>query len=609
MLENLAWFILIPLWCAILVISTRFSGIILQKKHVVLMSCCSVLFPLIYSVLGLYITYKNEPVEMCFSFLSINNLTFSLGLYVDMLSSLVGIVVSLITLIVFLYSAYYMEKEKSFSRYYSLLNLFFISMLAFVFSPNLFQMLLSWDLIGAFSYLLIGYWYNKPVVSMDSKRVYLINILGDIALFSAFVITSNFVVSMTENISLSSLPLSEINLITSSLLASTTPQMYSVIVILFVVAGIVKSAQFPINSWLINAMSAPTPVSALIHSSTLVMTGAFLLLRVFPIVASDILSVKLIIAIGFITAILTSLSACVQTNIKKALAYSTSAQLGLVFVAIGLFNPVAGIVYLLSHAFIKALMFMCAGNVIKLTESKNVMFMGNLRKELPYTAIAFIVAGLALSGLGFCGFNSKCLISDILINSPSLLLLFGIVGALTTYYVFRLYFLVFEGEKQKNIAYQALPNKKCSIMSLGTLVFIIVCGTFLIPAGRICVFYFINLLMLGIVALIYYKKYKLPKIRTLQKIFINGFYINKIYYWGEVYIYRFLSLLMYVFDSYVVGGVEYITKSILFKISACEQKLQSNNVQYYISYGFWILLLVMMVFLVMYMFILNIFGV
>ena len=560
MLENLAWFILIPLWCAILVISTRFSGIILQKKHVVLMSCCSVLFPLIYSVLGLYITYKNEPVEMCFSFLSINNLTFSLGLYVDMLSSLVGIVVSLITLIVFLYSAYYMEKEKSFSRYYSLLNLFLVSMLAFVFSPNLFQMLLSWDLIGAFSYLLIGYWYNKPVVSMDSKRVYLINILGDIALFSAFVITSNFVVSMTENVSLSSLPLSEINLITSSLLASTTPQMYSVIVILFVVAGIVKSAQFPINSWLINAMSAPTPVSA-------------------------------------------------QTNITKALAYSTSAQLGFVFVALGLFNPVAGIVYLLSHAFIKALMFMCAGNAIKLTESKNVMFMGNLRKELPYTAIAFIVAGLALSGLGFCGFNSKCLISDTLINSPSLLLLFGIVGALTTYYVFRLYFLVFEGEKQKNIAYQALPNKKCSIMSLGTLVFIIVCGTFLIPAGRICVFYFINLLMLGIVAFIYYKKYKLPKIRTLQKIFINGFYINKIYYWGEVYIYRFLSLLMYVFDCYVVGGVEYLTKSILFKISACEQKLQSNNVQYYISYGFWILLSVMMVFLVMYMFILNIFGV
>lgn len=609
MLENLAWFILVPLWCSILVLSTRFSGIILHKKHVVLMSSCAVLFPLFYSSIGLYLTYRNEPVDICFNFLKINDITFSLGLYVDMLSALVGIVVSLITLLVFLYSYFYMGKEKSLSRYYSLLNLFFVSILSFVFSPNLFQMLICWELIGAFSYLLIGYWYNKPLVSKDSKRVYLINVIGDITLFLAFVITSSFVVSVTENVSLVSLPISEISLIASSLLASTTPQMYSLIVILFIISSIVKSAQFPINSWLINAMSAPTPVSALIHSSTLVMAGAFLLLRVFPIVASDMISIKLIVTVGFITAIMTSLSACVQTNIKKTLAYSTSAQIGLVFVAIGLFNPVAGIVYLLSHAVIKALLFLCAGDAIKLTGSKSVMFMGMLRNKLPYTALSFIVAGVAISGLGFCGLNAKYLISETLKGSTSLLFIFCVVGALTTYYIFRLYLLIFEGENQKDIEYQELENKRYSLVSLGTLVFVIVCGTFVIPLGRFSALYLINLLILGLVIYMFYKQYKLPKLKILQQVLLNGFYVGKIYYWGEVYIYRFFSFLISLFDDYILGGIEYVTKSILFKLSRFEHKLQSNNAQYYISYGFWILLFIMFIFVLVYTFILNIFGV
>lgn len=608
MLENLTWTVLIPLWCSILIMATRFSGIIIHKKQVVVTSCISVLFPLIFSVIGLYYTYNSKPIELSFNFISINNINFNLGIYLDILNSLVGIVICLITFIVYLYSSFYMEKEKSYSRYYSLLNIFLVTMLTFIFSPNLFQMFICWELISVLSYLLIGYWYYKPVVSMDSKRVFLINIIGDIAFFLGFVIISNFVVSFTGNSSLTSLPFSEISLITSTLLASTTPQMYSFLAITLILATFVKSAQFPFNSWLINAMSAPTPVSALIHSSTLVMAGAFLLLRVLPIITSDILCIKLIIAIGFITAIITSLSACVQTNIKKVLAYSTSAQLGLVFVSIGYYNPIAGVIYLISHAFIKVLLFLCAGNTIKISGSKNIMFMGNLRQELPYTALCFIISALALSGLGFCGFNSKCLLTEVF-QPFYFKLIFGAIGILTTFYIFRLYFIIFEGKGETNTHFKQFKTSKSLSISFLLLTFIIICGTFIIPTGRLCYLYLLNLLTLCLVAVLYYKNLRLPYFKVINKIFHNGFYINKIYYWGETYIYRIFANLVRLFDTYIIGGIEYLIKSIFLYCSNIEHKLQTNNVQLYISYGIWILLILMLVFILMYMSILNIFGV
>lgn len=608
MLENLTWTVLIPLWCSILIMATRFSGIIIHKKQVVVTSCISVLFPLIFSVIGLYYTYNSKPIELSFNFISINNINFNLGIYLDILNSLVGIVICLITFIVYLYSSFYMEKEKSYSRYYSLLNIFLVTMLTFIFSPNLFQMFICWELISVLSYLLIGYWYYKPVVSMDSKRVFLINIIGDIAFFLGFVIISNFVVSFTGNSSLTSLPFSEISLITSTLLASTTPQMYSFLAITLILATFVKSAQFPFNSWLINAMSAPTPVSALIHSSTLVMAGVFLLLRVLPIITSDILCIKLIIAIGFITAIITSLSACVQTNIKKVLAYSTSAQLGLVFVSIGYYNPIAGVIYLISHAFIKVLLFLCAGNTIKISGSKNIMFMGNLRQELPYTALCFIISALALSGLGFCGFNSKCLLTEVF-QPFYFKLIFGAIGILTTFYIFRLYFIIFEGNGETNTHFKQFKTSKSLSISFLLLTFIIICGTFIIPTGRLCYLYLLNLLTLCLVAVLYYKNLRLPYFKVINKILHNGFYINKIYYWGETYIYRIFANLVRLFDTYIIGGIEYLIKSIFLYCSNLEHKLQTNNVQLYISYGIWILLILMLVFILMYMSILNIFGV
>lgn len=612
MLENFSWFILVPVWVSVLIMGARFLDIPFSNKAIVFLSVLSTLFSGIYSGVGLFYTFHNAPVEICFNFLSINELNFQLGVYVDMLNTLVGLTVSIITFVIYVYSVFYMNNEKSFSRFYSLMNLFNSTILAFIFSPNLFQMFIFWELIGTVSYLLIGFWYNKPKVSCDAKRVFLINAIGDICLFIALISISGLVCAVTGDMSLASLPFSNLNLIVTSLFAASTPIIYLLISIMLVIASVVKSAQFPINSWLINAMSAPTPVSALIHSSTLVMAGVFLLMRVFPIVASNFLTVKLIISLGVITAIITSISALVQTNIKKVLAYSTSAQLGLVMITLGCHSPIAGIVYLICHAFIKSLLFMCAGCAIKLINNENILFMGNFRSCIPLVALSFIVGAVSLSGVGFSGYSAKSLLASGFGVSLSAVLFLIFVNMLTTLYIFRLYFLVFENKsayeceelecysnpKLYNIAYYVLV-----LMSI-----IVILLTFVLPAGHISISYLLSLSMIIFAYYFYNKGIKLKKYPILYNIASNGFYISKIYYLGETILYKYFSIFIHLIEYYIFGGIEIIIRKTLLFLSSLLHKLQVNNFQIYITYSIWILIFIMCVFISFYLLILNVIG-
>lgn len=609
MLENFSWLILVPVWVSALIMGARFLGVSFSKKIIVILSIAATLFSALYSGYGLYYTTCYSPVEVSFPFITIGHFNLNLGVYVDMLNSLTGLAVSIITLCIYVYSVFYMDTEKSFSRYYSLMNLFNTTILAFIFSPNLFQMLMFWECIGAVSYLLIGFWYTKPIVSADAKRVFLVNIIGDIALFAGVVIVSNLVVATTGNVTLASLPFSDLNLITSSLFASTTPTMYTCTALLFVVAAFVKSAQFPINSWLINAMSAPTPVSALIHSSTLVMTGVFLLMRIFPVIAMDSFCLKLLISIGLITALITSIAAVVQKNIKKVLAYSTSAQLGLVFLALGCYSPVAGIVYLISHAFIKSLLFMCAGVVIKLVNNKNILFMGQLRQCVPITALCFIVGAAALSGIGFCGFSAKHILTNTFCCSKGAYIIFGLIGALTSLYIFRLYFLVFENTRpavcpEKEVCYSRFALPVLIFMSAAVIGL-----TFVLPAGKLCPLYILNFGMIIAAYFIYGRGLKLPKIPILHTIVLNGFFVNKIYSWGEDIVYRWASNIARFIETYIIGGIEWVLKNSSIFTSEVFHKMQSNNIQSYVSYSVWVFLIITTMFVGLYMLILNIFGV
>lgn len=612
MLENFSWFILVPVWVSVLIMGARFLDLPFSKRNIVLLSVFSTLFSAIYCGIGLFYTFHNSPVEITFNFLSVGEFNLQLGVYVDMLNTLTGLAVSIITFVIYVYSVFYMNNEKSFSRFYSLMNLFNSTILAFIFSPNLFQMLLFWEAIGAVSYLLIGFWYDKPKISCDAKRVFLVNVIGDICLFIAFISISAFVCAVTGDNSLASLPFSNLNLIVSSLWAATSPAFYMGIAILLLFAAVVKSAQFPVNSWLINAMSAPTPVSALIHSSTLVMTGIFLLMRVFPIVASNMITVKLMISLGLITAIITSISALFQTNIKKVLAYSTSAQLGLVMVALGCYNPVAGIVYLISHAFIKALLFMCAGVVIKAVNNKNILFMGDFRTTAPLAAISFLVGSIALTGLGFSGFSAKSLLAASFCTSPVPVILFGFVGMLTTLYIFRLYFIVFEGKHSYKSDLTEEIDSKLYKLSYSALVFmslVVILMTFVLPSGHVSFMYLFNILMIIATYFLYNTSFKMKKRPLLYHIVANGFYISKFYSWAELTVYRYFSVVMNFIENYLFGGIEYIAKNTFIFLSRGLHRIQLNNFQIYITYGVWVLIFVMCIFISIYMLVLNLFGV
>ena len=613
MLESCSWFLLVPIWVSIIIMGAKFLGISIHKKYIVGLSVLSTIFSSIYCLYGLYFSYLGNQAEFLISFVKIGSFNFQLGVYVDLLNSLLGLTISIITFAIYIYSIFYMDKEKSFSRYYSLMNIFNSGILAFIFSPNLFQMFLFWEIIGVISYFLIGFWYQKNTVSLDAKRVFLINTIGDICLFAAFIIISFTVCFITNNMNLVSLPFSELNIITSAFYGATSPIMYKFVLLLLIIAAVVKSAQFPINSWLINAMSAPTPVSALIHSSTLVCAGVFLLMRLFPMIALDNQTIYLVGTIGIITALVTSLSALVQTNIKKVLAYSTSAQIGLVFLSIGCYNPILGIIYMISHASIKALLFMCAGVVIKLVNNKNIMFMGEFRKCTPIVALCFLVGAISLSGLGFCGFNTKSLLTEAYCSSIHSILIFAFIGALTALYIFRLYFFVFE-----NTASYECENLECSKQNslcksaYFTLIFmaiIVILLSLATPNGQICPLYIINLIMVLLAWYFYNTKFKLKRLPFMHHILTNGFYINKIYYWGEIYLYKYFSYACLFVDKYILGGIEKLMVWMISSISNREITLQSNYFQSYIFYGIWIIIILMVVFSTIYLFILNLFGV
>jgi len=613
MLESFSWLLLIPLWLSVIFLCLEFIGLNLKKKIIVILSVFSTLVIFFYCLYGLYSSYINQYIEFSIPFIKINELNFCIGVYIDILSSLIGATISLITLIIQIFSVFYMQNEKNFLKFYSLINLFFVSMIAFIFSPNLFQTFLMWEVIGTISYFLIAYWNNKRIVSKDSRQVFLINIIGDICLFAAFITISCIIYQFTNDINNISIPYSNLNFITSIIVGINYREIYDLILVLLLIACFTKSAQFPINSWLINAMSAPTPVSALIHSSTLVIAGVYLIIRLFPLFIFEPFAIKIIMFVGLTTAILSSLSAMVQTNVKKALAYSTSAQIGIIFLALGCYNPIVAIVYIISHAFIKSLLFMCVGIVIKIMNTKNLLFIGKLRDYLPVSALCFFVGVLSITGLGFCGFNSKSMLTEIYCTNNLSYILFGLIGILTALYSFRLYFLIFE--KSTNTEYANkfnklnrlkynLANSCIIVMSLIVIIF-----SFLTPAGHICPLYLINLLILPLSWFLYCKNNSIIKVNFIYRAIKKGFYLDRIYYFIEHVLYKnFVKIIVFI-DNQLIGEFgKLFNKAISFAANN-EYSLQTNNYQSYISYGIWVLILIFVIFTLLYLLILNIFGV
>jgi len=372
-----------------------------------------------------------------FEWIPAGHFSVDIGILLDPLSMAMVLFITGIASLIHLYSIGYMHGDSRFPRFFTYLNLFVFSMLVLVLGDNLVLTFLGWEGVGACSYFLIAFWFEKEENASAGKKAFITNRVGDwgfmIAIFMTFFAFGT--VTYAEF-----LPM-------APGLAQTTATF---IALMLFVGAIGKSAQIPLFIWLPDAMAGPTPVSALIHAATMVTAGVYLLVRVNPVIAASASWIPWTIAIiGCATAFLAATIALAQQDIKKVLAYSTVSQLGYMFLAVGVGGYTAAIFHMITHAFFKALLFLGAGSVIHgMHEEQDMRRMGALRKAMPITAFTFIIGWLAISGVPpFSGFWSKDDILAYALHKSPILYVIGLITALlTAFYMSRLVFRVFYGD-------------------------------------------------------------------------------------------------------------------------------------------------------------------
>ena len=391
-----------------------------------------------------------QPVEKLFVWANAGDFTIPMGFVLDPLGSVMLALVTTITLLVMIYSHGYMAHDKGYVRFFTYLALFSSSMMGLIVSPNLLEIYVFWELVGMCSYLLVGFWYDRDGAAHAAQKAFVVNRVGDFGLLlgilGLFWATNSFdfneiASGISQSISENSIPI------------------WAALLLCFLVflGPMAKSAQFPLHVWLPDAMEGPTPISALIHAATMVAAGIFLVARLQPLY-SIFPSIQFIIAlVGTITCFLGASIALTQMDLKKGLAYSTVSQLGYMMLAMGCGAPVAGIFHLVTHACFKAMLFLGSGSVIHAMEevvghqpvlAQDMRLMGGLRKKMPYTSATFLIGCVAISGIPpLAGFWSKDeILGNAFITFPAFWFVGFLTAGMTAFYMFRLYFLTFEGD-------------------------------------------------------------------------------------------------------------------------------------------------------------------
>jgi NADH-quinone oxidoreductase subunit L len=363
------------------------------------------------------------------------------SLQVDQLTVVMLLVVSFVGMLIHIYSTGYMAHEGGYYRFFSYLNLFMFFMLTLVLAANLIVMFVGWEGVGLCSYLLIGFWFLKKSAADAGKKAFITTRIGDFG----FTVGILFVFATFQSI--------DFGTIFKDLAQNPRSEaLLTTICILLFTGAIGKSAQLPLYVWLPDAMEGPTPVSALIHAATMVTAGVYMVARMNPLFSRAPIAMLVVAIVGAVTAFYSATIGLVQTDIKKVLAYSTVSQLGYMFLACGVGAYAAGVFHLMTHAFFKGLLFLCAGSVIHaMGGEQDMMKMGGLRKKIPVTYWTMLIATLAIAGIpGFAGFFSKDEILEAARSGPHAnlpLWILGVAGAgLTSFYMFRLVFLTFFGE-------------------------------------------------------------------------------------------------------------------------------------------------------------------
>ncbi|MEN9495159.1 MAG: NADH-quinone oxidoreductase subunit L [Synechococcaceae bacterium WB4_1_0192] len=414
-----------------------------------LISCVGAAAVLSYAVLAQQLAGAG-PTEVLFNWASAGSFNLQMGFRVDALAAVMLALVTTIAVLVMVYSDGYMAHDKGYVRFFTYLALFSSSMLGLVISPNLLEIYVFWELVGMCSYLLVGFWYDRDGAANAAQKAFVVNRVGDFGLLlgilGLFWATGSF-------------GFEEIGTrLQEAVAGGSVSNTVAVILCLLVFMGpMAKSAQFPLHVWLPDAMEGPTPISALIHAATMVAAGVFLVARLQPVYVPFPAVQTVIAVIGTITLFLGASIALTQMDLKKGLAYSTVSQLGYMMLAMGCGAPVAGMFHLVTHAFFKAMLFLGSGSVIHAMEevvghepvlAQDMRLMGGLRRWMPITSTTFLIGCIAIAGIPpLAGFWSKDEILGQAFNTYPLLWAMGFITAgMTAFYMFRLYFLTFEGE-------------------------------------------------------------------------------------------------------------------------------------------------------------------
>lgn len=392
-------------------------------------------------------------------FIPFGDFLANIGCLIDPLSIMMLVVVTFISFMVNIYSVGYMRGDRATGRFFALLSLFSFSMLGLVAATNLFQMFIFWELVGVSSYLLIGFWYHKPSAVSASKQAFILTRFAD-SFFLLGIVLVSYVVQSFDFATLNDLTLSNFKAETIDLGLLVVSKADALILgsVLIFTGGWGKSAMFPMHIWLPNAMEGPTPVSSIIHSATMVVAGVYLVARLFPFFAICGSTLTLIMIVGAFTMVFAAVIACTQKDIKRILAYSTLSQLGYMMFALGVCQVGQTIVttgwtastfHIFTHAFFKCSLFLIAGSLIHQVHTNDLDAMGGLRKKMPWTYWCTLISILAISGIPpFSGFFSK---DEIILAAfqGHHYVVFGLAlltSGLTTFYMFRLFFLAFHGE-------------------------------------------------------------------------------------------------------------------------------------------------------------------
>ena len=562
---------------------------------------------------------KFEPIHFTFfTWLTIPEILFEFTL--DGLSGIMMVLVTGLSVVIQIFSTSYMSQDEHYSKYFIYFNVFVFSMLLLVMSGNFLVMFFGWELVGLSSYLLISFWSKKQSAAKAGNKAFILNRIGDFGfLVGLMLILSIFGTFNYEKVF-------------GEVLAGNQ-QSLDLIVICFIVGAFGKSAQFPLFSWLPDAMEGPTPASALIHAATMVTAGVFMLVRISPILQFSEIGKLIVITTGLLTALIAAFSAINQDDIKKVLAYSTISQLGFMFIAIGSGAYVAAIFHLVTHAFFKALLFLGAGAVIhEMHHEQNIHKMGNLKTRMPVTAAMMGIGTLAISGIPpLAGFWSKDEILASTFANGGIYYGFWALSLLaafmTAFYMGRHWLLIFHKETENDVS-QIKEAPKTMLRPL------ILLGLFSVFIGFINTPFFhgvekvlhetlhyvdithlpegISLIILAVISigagftglflayLIYivdilsYFKVKVPLKKELKLLSSNTLYLNKL---GDLIFVKGLKLASrktaVVVDGLMIDGLVNKTSSIFYNSSKRVSKSQTGFVRSYVVYfGFFMLLLI-----------------